>query len=419
MTSPMHATLVEAATRDHDLLETVRAVVEWRTTPTEWSGGRAGWVELHPQLARPGCRGLKVKGLGYLHPATGQPCPPDTHVYDRWPGQAPDPHFGITPDADFALLMGDEAPLGGLPLESALREQRCAAELTEADVPAVQPIAAFKFDALSFENSTGGRSIGVSLTASPLPRDVRLSLVLAPLGGAVEAELDRLDAAFRTAGTPLSANMRCLHLLGEGYRAFGHSIRKFSSAGWYRYSGHPGNITIGPNGEALLVDLDSCRPAADVTPAIAAMESVRDGMSALYNLACSFFHEPARTRFSDDEIEEHQPFSAFLMGWDPHGDPSQAISEGRRIAAYVNASRRQLRFFAPFLNAKTEAGCHLYRHVRHDRDLTFAWLFRLLYERRLARPDFIEMPLSLTTLDSRLRCFTGLERWSKLEVLES
>lgn len=101
----------------------VEAVTTWARPPDSWCGGRAGWQRLPSELAtRIGIRALKFKGLGQA-PADGREALlPSSRPYDRWPGQSPDPHFGIRSDLEFTLITGDPAPIGGLHLRSAHRE---------------------------------------------------------------------------------------------------------------------------------------------------------------------------------------------------------------------------------------------------------------------------------------------------------
>lgn len=417
---PLATTLLSTAELHPELTRLVVDVSAWSVEPTVWSGGRAGWVVVPDELANDRLRGLKFKGLGSWEADDRRASPPSTQPYDRWPGQAPDPHFGIDDECEFILLDGDAAPVGGLAIPGVLREQRCAAELSAARVPCVRPVAAVRYDDRSFRDGGQLVPLGVSVTGSPLSDDHRLSSVAFAPPECDVAELGRLERAL---GIPASSSRdetaeRRMRVLGCAYAAFASSLRGFAAAGWYRYSGHPGNISVDADGTALLVDLDSCRPMADRPAAVAGLEEVRDGMSALYNLACTFFQPGPMESFADDLLLAREPFSQFIASWDPDGPLDAAREDGARIARYVVESRTRLRFFESFLSSPTAPGSHLYRYVRHDRDLTFSWLFRLLYRRRLDRPSRHELPLSLAELDARLRRFAGLERFRALRRLD-
>lgn len=419
---PLSVSLLESSINDPELLAQVTAVARWATPPTRWSGGRAGWLELPLERGGEVGRGLKFKGLGSPPGPTSAARPPDGGLYDRWPGQAIDPHFGIGADGEFCLLDGDPAPVGGLIEASARREQACAADLIAAGAPAVQPVAAYRYDDLSFEHGGEVHPLAVSITASPLADDHRCSILLpgaAPIGseGDRMAEIVRLAKALGGPDAASDSPVDSLRLLGRAYKAFGRSLRAFSAAGWYRYSGHPGNITIDDAGRAVLVDLDSCRPAAAVTATVASLEAVRDAMSALYNLSCSFYSSTSLGSLDDETLIDHQPFEAFLDGWSPSSGGANR-TDGDAIAHYVIASRRQLRHFGAFLDAGSPAADHLYRFVRHDRDLTFCWLFRLLYRRHIANPGHMTVAYPLAELDDRLLRFAGRPRFEALMELE-
>lgn len=393
----------------------------WAEAPAAWCGGRAAWQPLDAvSAAGAGGAALKLKGLGVAPGADAPARLPEDAPYDRWPGQAPDGHFAIAADLEFGLLGGDPAPLGGLTLEGALREFACAAALATRRVTAVRPVAVYEFAGRVLHHGPVARPLGVSITASPLDVPTRCSVALPGLGedDSGQLELRRLARALglRPANTT-SAPAR-MDLLAAAYRGLGRTLRGFAEAGWYRYSGHPDNVAIDDAGEAVLVDLDSCRQVDPARCDLAALEAVRDGMSALYNLACSFFRPAVRGAVRDEELVAHEPFSAFLDGWDPQSAGTNAPA-GRAIARYVVDSRVQLRRFEDFLAEPTAAGEQLYRYVRHDRDrdLTFSWLYRMAFARRLARPHGQRLPFGLDGLDDRLLRFAGRPRFERLADL--
>jgi hypothetical protein len=98
-------------------------------------------------------------------------------------------------------------------------------------------------------------------------------------------------------------------MVGAIYCRFGETLRRFAGAGWYRYSGHLGNLVVDDHGNVVLVDVDSSRPMDPATPDRSALEAVRDGMSALYNLACSFFRPGVLRDVADDELLLHEPLA--------------------------------------------------------------------------------------------------------------
>lgn len=400
---------------DEALLEEASSVCRWIRPPATWAGDRCGWDRTPPDVAgRTGIRALKFKGLGQA-PRAGAPARlPSDEVFDRWPGQPPDPHFGIGADTEFRLLLGDPAPIGGLRLVGAHREYACARDLVASAVPSVHPILVAQYDGQLFDDGAGASPLGVAVTGSPVEHIHRASICIpAPGDTTIEThERSRVATALAVDVDPLESKSPLL-LLAAVYRAFGASLAGFSAAGWYRYSGHPGNLVVDDDGRVLLVDLDSSRPADPNRPDLMQLEAARDGMSALYNLACTFFLPHTLDSILDDDLLENEPFSAFLDGW--VGSPSaehEAI--GRAIALYVVESRTQLRHFGAFLRSPTEAGSHLYRHVRHDRDLTFIWLYRIAF--RLGRPT---SGLSMAELDDRLLRFAGRERFERMLVLDA
>lgn len=403
------------------LLPIALSLCRWEAAPTGWCGGRAGWHRLSDDLAdATGVAALKLKGLGQA-PTPGAPAqPPSDELYDRWPGADPDPHFGIDEEGEFCLKDGDAAPVGGLFRAGAEREFDCAAAMAEHDVPSVAPVAVVAYRQRAHTRSDCAPELAVSVTASTVASTHRCAALLTPPERASrDAELSAAiaDIAVRVGyAENLHSAAARLHLLAACYHAFGATLRGFAAAGWYRYSGHPDNFVIGDAGEAILVDLDSCRPATGRSPHLAAMEEIRDGMSALYNLACSFFRPHVMDWLTDQDLIDNEPFSALLDGWDP-GSAGANARAGQVLARYVIAARNRLRRFEPFLRSPLPAADHLYRYVRHDRDLTFSLLYRELWLRRWARPHLRALPFGPDELDQRLLRFAGRYRYDQLRVL--
>lgn len=409
------------AANEPDLLNLVTDLATFRRQPTYWSGGRSGWQVLDDALAEKlDCVAIRLKGLGMAPEDGGASQPPSARMYDRWPGQPPDAHLGVAEDLELCLRYSTPSPEGGLRASAARTEFSAALQLGVNGVAAPRAL-------LTLANPVAkpfhGEDLAVSVTGMPLRRDSRASALLhAPTDDFVLSEFDRMADALGSRGLNGDGSPRDrLTLLRACYRAFGGSLSEFSHAGWYRYSGHPGNILIDTHGRAVLIDLDSCRQfTADVSSPVFAMEAVRDGMSALYNLACSFFSMPSLALISDDELVRYEPFGGFIEGWtgiDVAGTLAHVGLDSRRIgetiAAYVIASRVKLRMFSPFLRSAEPAAAHLYRYVRHDRDLTFTWLYRVAYQLVCLRDGDQGMPLSLGELDDRLLRFAGRERFDR------
>ena len=307
--------------------------------------------------------------------------------------------------------------MGGLTLESAMREFRCAQMLQQAGVPSVLPIAVYALTDRTFGHGGQRIPLGVAVTGSPTVSTDRVSAVLPSLGRAsCQVELDSIAARLGMAQPDLTSVESRLLILGECYRRLAGTLGQFSCAGWYRYSGHPANFVIDDLGRAVLVDLDSCREADPSMPERSALEAVRDGMSALYNLACSFYSEELLDAVPDEVLIECEPFSAYLDGWDESTAGSNA-RVGSAIARYVVESRQQLRHFATFLRSDDPASEHLYRFVRHDRDLTFTWLFRIVFSMRLEARNAQPLPFGMADLDDRLLRFAGRQRFEHMQVL--
>jgi hypothetical protein len=76
-----------------------------------------------------------------------------------------------------------------------------------------------------------------------------------------------------------------------------------------------------------------------------------------------------------------------------------------------------LREFAPFLRSPTVAGDRLLRHVSHDRDLTYSWLYRLAFARQSDHADALPLPFDLEELDARLLRFAGRPRVDQMLAL--
>jgi hypothetical protein len=252
--TPLKVSILSMADGAQHLVDLAAHVVSWRRPPTAWSGGRAGWV-VCPAWGEDGTAALKLKGLGVApngrHPAR----PPTGTYYNRWPGQRPDHHLGFDRTGEFALLDGDPAPVGGLVASAALREQTCATALQRAGVSAVRPVAAFAYDDLALHHDDRVHPLGVSVTASAIDRDVRPSVLVPHHPHATTAEgmkdAEELRSVLDVA-EHVDPEVSQLRALARAYSAFGAALRGFAQAGWYRYSGHPGNIAIDRAGCAVL-----------------------------------------------------------------------------------------------------------------------------------------------------------------------
>lgn len=420
----MKATLTKAyavADAYPELAGLCARLAEWREPPTAWIGGRCAWHVLEPGIAeQTGLHALKLKGLG-SPPRDGAPAaPPTAELHDRWPGEEPDKHFGIGPDLEFWLADGDPAPSGGLGLRSAARELDCAVSLQRHGVPTIVPIAQFRYDELAFTSANGSEPMGVAISGSSTAQRERCALLVPGWHAPSEqqrAGLASLAKVLQPGQVDLSSPDVTLAMLAEAYRSFGASLRGFTDSGWYRYSGHADNFSIDGTGAAVLVDLDSCRPVGPAGWARAALEGVRDGMSGLYNLACAFFLPGVVRAVTDEVLVRAEPFSAFLDGWDPASAGTNAAT-GQAIARYVIEAREVLRRFSVFMDAEDPAAELLYRYVRHDRDLTFSWFYRMLFRRRLAGRS-TKLPFGLDALDARLLRFAGRPRFERMMALEN
>ena len=398
------------------LREVIEPVLTWERPPDEWSGGRAGWVTSTVSVATWDVRALKFKGLGISPAIQGAAALPQEAPYDRWPGQDPDYHFGFDQNLRFARIIGQPAPLGGMTVPSALKEFAVASRLVSNGVPSVLPMCVAKYSNLSFMAQGVRHPLGVSVTASPVPEVWRASALLDNDSGrhALSTYARRMRMPLPDATQPQLAHQ--LQVLGSVYQRFGATLRQFSAAGLGRYSGHPDNIVIDERGQAVLVDLDSCLFVDHLNSATRFLHAVRDGMSGLFNLACAFFKQNTLS-LGDDVIEAQQPFGAFLDGWAP-ASRGENGPFGQALARYVTASRCPLRTFSDFLYGGHPESRRLYRYVRHDSDVTYAWLFRVTYLRLADEPES-RPPWSTMELDARLLDYLGRPRMATVLELAS
>ena len=79
--------------------------------------------------------------------------------------------------------------------------------------------------------------------------------------------------------------------------------------------------------------------------------------------------------------------------------------------------RSRLRHSARFPRAGYPPADHPYRFVRHDRDLTFSWIYSRFHALRLALSNGHPVPVSAATLDERLLRFAGRPRLEQIQQL--
>lgn len=291
--------------------------VSWKLVPKFNRLGRSAWLPLetpivvstHKQQIE--IHALKIKGVG-LCDHKGDIIPPTIQPYYR-----ANPHLGITAEGKFIPLASPPAPLGGITIERARREYHITCNLLESGCPVQIPVRLCQYAEPSMIFQAEGHDpfpLAVIVAGMPQNTDLRADLAF-EYDATDEFTKRKLDELIRQMGIAPLAN-RGLSLLSNLIKLHGRTLRKFSEAGFYRYSSSPDNYAFSPQlGEVFLMDLDSSRELSECSNIARPLQIMRDAASALFHLL-AYLTKPQFIRyFPESDVIEANPFRSFLQGY--------------------------------------------------------------------------------------------------------
>ena len=280
---------------------------------------RIGRSALHPSgLCDDSIKALKIKGAGALTHTGRLIHPTNIPLYND------NPHLGFTENGEFIPVRSDPSPIGAITIERAEQEFTVARVLLEHGCPSIVPLQIYKYtDANMRFIDRRGKSVPLGVVVSGVPNSSHLR------GDSVfrydeldESEKETLNSWITSIknqhleGFVFSEDHPYLSLISALSRLYGRTIRKFSEAGLYRYSGAPDNYSYSvEEKEVFLIDLDSSMSLNALSPIRQSLEIMRDAASGIAYLLAFFSAPMTRHNFSSEDIVRENPFKQLLIGY--------------------------------------------------------------------------------------------------------
>lgn len=329
-------------------------IVSWKQTPTFLRSGRTAWVpttEINVATTPLKVKSVKLKGAGYLD-EKGVVHQPTTQPYCRM-----NPHFGIAKDGSFIPVMSQPVPVGGITLASAKQEYEIAKILLEKGVPTVIPIKVYLYQPTHLNFITGDKDRGrLGAVAMGLLDDNHFRTdVLLDFGNLSKASEVYFDKLREELGIPNSTDSVYMMLSRIAFLT-GQTLRRFSEAGFYRYSVCLDNLGYSTQDQSVyLIDLDSSLYLQNCSSVAQPLQVTRDATSFLFNL-CVYLTKPGYiNNFMPTKFEEVNPFRSFLQGYFHEIDSHQLNLAGTMV-------------YNRFLTIYQESGKYLQDFITENRD---------------------------------------------------
>lgn len=310
-------------------------IVSWKQVPSFPQRGRMAWhvFQEQPLLLDGSAKSLKaakIKGVGGFNPhteahnrdpiyhkTTSEPFQPTLQPLSSF---ATYPHLGFREDGEYDIVYGSVAPIGGILHERAVAEYRCALHLLRHKVPAIVPLAVFRYeDSLKFHR----QEMGVVVCFSPAEYPNRLSEV--QYGAALrrgnnpvkDEYYDNIRQALSIPGDPRCEKTR-LRTLNEIATRVGSVIHDFSYSGLYRYSAELPNFEFDFNEcEVVLTDLDSTRFLSELPVNHQRLQVLRDMASMIYHFMAKFATPLALGHYTLKNLLTFDPITELIAGYFP------------------------------------------------------------------------------------------------------
>lgn len=304
----------DALPPDHPLMRWIESVIGWQVEPTFATSGRTAWMTPPEPVSVKTAQGpvtieaIKLKGVGLLD-HTGQIRPPGVAPFTRVAE-----HHAIGPDGRFDVVGSRPAPTGGCTESRALVEHEVASTLLDAGAPCQVPLMVATYTRPDLRFPAGGEPLAVVASGQPHARFTRADIALAPAYGdpARIAEFEHLARCFGVA----DASHPTAALLEIVYAQYGHALRRFAEAGYYRHNGHCSNFGCSAALRSIyLTDLDSTQRIDGCTAVQGALQVVRDVASAAFYLLYTLTNPDHIELFPVEQTARFDLFGALLAGY--------------------------------------------------------------------------------------------------------
>jgi hypothetical protein len=308
-------------------------------------------------------RTLKIKGAGFYNPPNASfsgfkrttqpvlenslPLPPLQTAFQR-------DLIHVDPDRSAPYLLKSvpsfPAPVGGMLLPTALNDQEMFWRLKQAGVTANKPLAVFKYDQLTLNNSPMGVSIS-ALPANSLPHtpyDIYIHWALGNWARDSRGDLEALGAQIcRNSQFSITNPVDRLSLVARLARMAGKNILEFSTkAGLYRFSGSPDNFSLrlNPQSPIYLSDVDTAGKMESIDPPQQTWEVLRNLLTALHQWLYFFLPSLSypESGYTWDLLREHDFIAELLAGFFPHAEAASIRLASAKIWAVIQPVRRDL-----------------------------------------------------------------------------
>lgn len=324
-------------------------LASWKQMPRFSVRGRSAWHILREGVVLksvPDRRfaAAKLKGVGVWNPEAGArnrdslmvpmsdiPSPPTTIPLESF---ATYPHFGLTREGEYSIVFGKVAPVGGILHERAALEYDNAKRLTEAGVTSIVPMAVIEYDeSYRFDGKPMGASISLSHGSAPYRLSELQYGAVTRLGQDPDkdAYCERVLRALDVDGE-LSCEITRLRAIRILSRQIGGLMHDFTAAGLYRYSPEWTNLEFDfDSAQAVLTDLDSTRPMAELDPHMRTLHALRDLASLLYRTLAKFSTPSALGHYSLANLLKYDPLAEVLQGYFPGADVGRVRTISSRL----------------------------------------------------------------------------------------
>jgi hypothetical protein len=308
-------------------------------------------------------RMLKIKGAGFYNPPnasfsgfkrTTQPVPENSLPLPPLQTAFQRDLIHVDPDRSAPYVLRSvpsfPAPVGGMLLQTALNDQEMFWRLKQGGVTTNNPLAVFKYDRLTLNNSPMGVSIS-ALPANSLPHtpyDIYIHWALGNWARDSLGDLEELGAQIcQNPQFSMNNPVDRLSLVAKLGRIAGRTILEFSTkAGLYRFSGSPDNFSLRQDAQSplYLSDVDTAGKMESIDPPQQTWEVLRNLLTALHQWLYFFLPSLSypESGYTWELLQEHDFIAELLAGFFPHAEAASTKVAAAKIWAVVQPVRQDL-----------------------------------------------------------------------------